>query len=613
MLLLFSAAWAATVAVLPLQQGAGGVAYEGLGRALAGMLTTDLSVAPGLTLVERAQLDALTTELALAESTFLDPATAQKLGKGLGAEFVVVGGYSVVGETFLLDARLVKVETGAIVRAADANGTVAAFVDVEKQLVTGLLEGLEVKLAEDARARILAAAPTRTFDAFAAYGEGLARESAGKLPEAQAAYGEALAADPDFALAADSLLGLRSALDAAAHARQRKQSAKRAEKLDALLVSLPEPSKAPDRKARAAFLLRLLVLHEQGRDCQRYAEMRRYLDVTGWKFATSKDGYAQLWKDATALAVELGYAPDPAIDAGGHRDVEFRIQSRGASLFSSVGRWFYDFPTMLVDVPTSSDMVTALTKCMSVPEALRELEALRAAAEKNGVGGERVFDYPVPLSERLEWSTLSVRARSTGIDATMSARIGALVAAYDDETPLKPTGGGTARAWVEGQARQLAVFGVAVERARVARLGFSDATLRAALDAVGSGDPARVAADDPDCITPLGSFKAFAAATKGSPPYAAVSIAPLRDMGCLVGIPGRFANAAEAVRWVQTAPSRGRDTESAGCVAGFTDLPTRLPPEGSEVPSFMVHTMLSWYYSSLVLPLCVSDPAVGAG
>lgn len=211
MVLLFSVGWAATVAVLPLQQGAGGVAYEGLGRALAGMLTTDLSVARGLTLVERAQLDALTTELALAESTFLDPATAQKLGNGLGAEFVVVGGYSVVGETFLLDARLVKVETGAVVRAADANGTVAAFVDVEKQLVTGLIEGLEVKLAEDSRARILAAAPTRTFDAFAAYGEGLARESAGKLPEAQAVFGEALAADPDFALAADSLLGLRSA------------------------------------------------------------------------------------------------------------------------------------------------------------------------------------------------------------------------------------------------------------------------------------------------------------------------------------------------------------------------------------------------------------------
>lgn len=85
MLLLIAAALASTVAVLPLQQGAGGTAYEGLGRALAGMLTSDLSVAPGLTLVECAQLDALTTELALAESSFLDPATAQKLGRGLGA------------------------------------------------------------------------------------------------------------------------------------------------------------------------------------------------------------------------------------------------------------------------------------------------------------------------------------------------------------------------------------------------------------------------------------------------------------------------------------------------------------------------------------------------
>ncbi len=147
----------------------------------------------------------------------------------------------------------------------------------------------------------------------------------------------------------------------------------------------------------------------------------------------------------------------------------------------------------------------------------------------------------------------------------------------------------------------------------MARLGFTDAALRAALDAVGSGDPERVAADDPDCTQPLSSFKAFAAATNGSPPYAAVSIAPLRDMGCLLGTSGRFANAVEALCWVQTAPSRGRDTESAGGVAGFTDLPARLPPEGGEVPSFTVHSMLSGYYSGLVLPLCVSDPAVGAG
>ena len=613
MLLLIAAALASTVAVLPLQQGAGGTAYEGLGRALAGMLTSDLSVAPGLTLVERAQLDALTTELALAESSFLDPATAQKLGKGLGAEFVVVGGYSVVGDTFLLDARLVRVESGTVVRAADANGTVSAFVDVEKRLVSGLLDGLEVKLAEEARARILAAAPTRTFDAFAAYGEGLARESAGKLPEAQAAFGEALAADPGFQLAADSLLGLRQALDEAAHARQRKQSAKRAEKLDKLLATFPEPSRPPDRKARAAFLLRLLALQEQGRDCERYAEMRRYLDLTGWSFPTGKDAYGQLWKDATALAVEVGYAPDEKVDAGGHRDAEFRIQSKGATLFSSVGRWFYDFPTMLVDVPSSPDLVIALTRCMSVPEQLAELGALREAVAKHGVGEERVFDYPVPLAERLEWSALAVRARSTGIDAAMSARIAELVAAYDDETPMKPTGGSTARAWVEGQAAQLAGFGLAVERARVAKLGFTDATLRAAIEAVASADPARVAVVDPDCTQPLASYQAYAAATKGAPTHAGVVFAPLRDMGCLVGTPGRFAGGAEAVHWVQVAPSRARESGGPACDAGFAELPSRLPPPGTDAAPFTVTGLLGWYYSTLVMPLCVADPAVGAG
>jgi TolB-like protein len=430
MVLFLSTAWAATVAVLPLQQGAGGTAYEGLGRALSGMLTTDLSAAPGLTLVERAELDALTAELGLAESGFLDPATAQRFGRGLGAEFVVVGGYSVLGEQFLLDARLVKVESGAVVRAADAQGTVAAFVDVEKKLVTGLLAGLEVKLADDARARILATAPTRTFDAFAAYGEGLAKEHEGKLPEAQAAFGEALAADPDFQLAADSLLGLRKALDRAAEERQRKKSAKRAEKLDKLLSALPEPSKPPDRKARAAFLLRLLVLKEQGRECERYAEMRRHLDVVGWKFPEGKDAYGQLWKDATALAVEVGYAPSEDADPGGHRDVEFRIQSRGATLFTSVGRWFYDFPTMLVDVPTSPDMVTAITSCMSVPEQLAELGALREAVANHRVGGEKVFDYPATLSERLEWSAMAIRARSSGVDAAMAGRVATLVSAY---------------------------------------------------------------------------------------------------------------------------------------------------------------------------------------
>ena len=68
-----SAYAATTVAVLPLEQGAGSEAHAGLGTALSGMLVADLSVAPGLVLVERTRLDAVLSEIALSETGFLDP------------------------------------------------------------------------------------------------------------------------------------------------------------------------------------------------------------------------------------------------------------------------------------------------------------------------------------------------------------------------------------------------------------------------------------------------------------------------------------------------------------------------------------------------------------
>jgi hypothetical protein len=405
-------------------------------------------------------------------------------------------------------------------------------------------------------------------------------------------------------------MGLRVALDRAAEERQRKTLAKRAEKLDKVLATFPELTRAPDRKGRAAFLLRLVALQDLGRDCQRYAEMRRYLDLTGWKGGVGSDGYGQLWKDATALAVEVGYAPAESVDPRGHRDAEFKVQTRGAALFTSVGRFFYDFPSMLLDVPASPDLLTTMTRCMSPPEQLAELRALQEAVRNHGVGGERVFDYPATLSQRLEWSALAIRARSTGVDAAMAAHIADLTAAWDDEVAVKATGGGTARQWVESQAREIASTGLAVERARAAKLGFTDTSLRAALEAVAAGDAAHVAVANPSCTLPLQSYKAFAAGSLTKPAYAAATIAPLRDMGCIVGQKGRFGTSAEAVKWVQTAPSRARDTTSSHCVSAFAELPSHLPPPGEPPAAFTITSMLSWYYGSLVMPLCAGDAGV---
>lgn len=57
---------ATTLAVMPITMGAGSERYDGLGKALAGMLVSDLAGVEALQLVERERLDELMHELALS-------------------------------------------------------------------------------------------------------------------------------------------------------------------------------------------------------------------------------------------------------------------------------------------------------------------------------------------------------------------------------------------------------------------------------------------------------------------------------------------------------------------------------------------------------------------
>src|SRR5687767_1567048 len=100
-----SAAAVFTLAILPLTKGAGSEEYAGLGKALAGMITTDLSQVEEIQLVERERLEDLLGEINLGKSGYVEGKTAQKLGKGLGAGYLVTGSYSIISNTFLINTR----------------------------------------------------------------------------------------------------------------------------------------------------------------------------------------------------------------------------------------------------------------------------------------------------------------------------------------------------------------------------------------------------------------------------------------------------------------------------------------------------------------------------
>ncbi len=113
---------------------------EPLKVGLAQMLITDLKPTEGLTVVERAQIQAILDELELGHSGKVSPDTAAKVGRLLGAEYMVMGSYFELMGTLRIDARLVKVETSEILGADGVNGGVTDFMQMEKDLA-GKLQG----------------------------------------------------------------------------------------------------------------------------------------------------------------------------------------------------------------------------------------------------------------------------------------------------------------------------------------------------------------------------------------------------------------------------------------------------------------------------------------
>ena len=103
LLLLFSSflfADTKTVAISYFDNTSGLEQYNPLSKGLADMLITDLSNVKSIQIVEREKLESLLKEIDLGEGKFIDPNTAQKLGKGLGAGYMLTGSYLIMGIKF---------------------------------------------------------------------------------------------------------------------------------------------------------------------------------------------------------------------------------------------------------------------------------------------------------------------------------------------------------------------------------------------------------------------------------------------------------------------------------------------------------------------------------
>lgn len=222
--LLVPDAFAGAVAVLYFENQ-GNPGLEPLKVGLAQMLITDLQATPGVDVVERARLQALLDELKLGHDGVTDPATAAKVGKLVGAEYLVLGSYFELMGTLRIDARVVHVETGRIVHAAGSHAPTSNFLSMEKELATSIGASLAGPSASrgtsapphaDLRASspAISTTPTtssptaRPIEAAVAYSEGLMHLDQKDLPRARESFERAVATDPQLEAARAELARL---------------------------------------------------------------------------------------------------------------------------------------------------------------------------------------------------------------------------------------------------------------------------------------------------------------------------------------------------------------------------------------------------------------------
>ncbi|MBI5018472.1 MAG: hypothetical protein HZB55_23675 [Deltaproteobacteria bacterium] len=198
-----------TVGVLYFRNQTGQPSLDPLRKGLALMLITDLSSVEGLRVVERVRLQALVEELGLGRSGLVSPESAPRVGRLLGANWLVGGDLTAPGpEAAGVDSAVVDVPKSAAVATPSASGQLAEFFRVEKELLFGVLKVLKVELTP-AQEKRLRRPCTQSTSALLALSRAVDASDEGNYKDAERYYEAAMREDPGVCLAREGVYELR--------------------------------------------------------------------------------------------------------------------------------------------------------------------------------------------------------------------------------------------------------------------------------------------------------------------------------------------------------------------------------------------------------------------
>ena len=183
--------------------------YEALGRGVADLMITDLASNPGIRVVDRAQLDKLIKEQDLGSAQRVDQETAARVGKLLGARYMVFGSLIVDPKGMVtLTGKAVDVETSRIAYVESVTGKAEAMMDVIRQMTDKMNKGMKLPdlprrtaMVPSSGSQQVAQAPLPQKVPFAAvmlYSKALKASNEGRKDEAVTLFKKCVTDFPEF-------------------------------------------------------------------------------------------------------------------------------------------------------------------------------------------------------------------------------------------------------------------------------------------------------------------------------------------------------------------------------------------------------------------------------
>src|SRR5260370_11842278 len=116
--------------------------FDALEKGIAGMLISELAANPAARVVEREQIEKLLAEQHLGATGKVTPETAAKIGKLVGARYVITGSFIDFYGDFRLDARIINVEPSESAKGESDR--------MQREHVCDLIRSVAARLMKDA-------------------------------------------------------------------------------------------------------------------------------------------------------------------------------------------------------------------------------------------------------------------------------------------------------------------------------------------------------------------------------------------------------------------------------------------------------------------------------